>query len=105
MKNIHNKMAKNPLPPNSEFTHLPPPREQIQLINKSLYHYIKPNINLYNLNGSYFGKSTNYAAIAHNGKDIGSIQVLKSDNKLAWIKGHVHSEYNDGYIIYNTIYN
>lgn len=97
-------MFKNPLPPNSEFIHLSPPQERIQLINKSLYQYIKPYTDLYNLNGLYLGKSTKYAAIAHNGKDIGCIQVLKPDNQLIWIKGYVHSKLNDGYKIYKIIY-
>jgi hypothetical protein len=92
-------------PPQSSFTHFTPPQEKIVLINKSLYHFIKPNNKLYNLDGSYFGKSTKYAAIAHNGKDIGSIEVMLPDNILVWVKGYVHSKYNDGYIIHDIIYN
>ena len=96
-------MTENPMPPYSNLNNFSPPIGKKE-INKSLYIFIKPNYKLYNLNGSYLGKSTSYAAIAHNGKDIGSIQVVKPNNMLIWIKGYVHSKYKDGFIIDDIIY-
>ena len=96
-------MTENPILPYSNFNNFSPPIGK-KVINKTLYNYIKPNYKLYNLNGSYFGKSTCYTSIAHNGTDIGSIGVVNPDNMLVWIKGYVHSKYKDGFIIDNIIY-
>ena len=55
---------------------------------KSLYYLSTcKGINVYDMNNKYIGKTTTFRAIAHNGKDIGSIEIEKPNHKLEWISG------------------
>ena len=56
---------------------------------KSLYYLSKhKGINVYDMNNKYIGKTTTFKAIAHNGKDIGSIEIEKPNQELEWISGY-----------------
>ena len=57
--------------------------------SESLYHlYKKADDKVYNKNNEYIGKTTSYKAIAHNGKCIGSIQIINNNNEIEWISGY-----------------
>ena len=57
--------------------------------SKSLYYlYEKSGDKVYNKNNEYIGKTTSYKAIAHNGKCIGSIQIINNNNEIEWISGY-----------------
>ena len=57
--------------------------------SESLYHlYKKADDKIYNKNNEYIGKTTSYKSIAHNGKCIGSIQIMNVDNEIEWISGY-----------------
>ena len=49
---------------------------------KSLYYLSTcHDINVYDQNNNYLGKTTTFKAIAHNGKDIGSIEIEKPNGE------------------------
>lgn len=56
---------------------------------KSLYYLSKNSgICVYDMNNNLIGKTTNYKAIAHDGKSIGSIEIEFSNGELDWISGY-----------------
>lgn len=56
---------------------------------KSLYYLAKNGgICVYDMNNNLIGKTTNYKAIAHDGKSIGSIEIEFSNGELDWISGY-----------------
>lgn len=56
-------------------------------ILKSLYHlWTERGVNVYNAQGTLVGTTTQYTAIAHDGKSIGSIQIDTGDAEV-WISG------------------
>ena len=56
---------------------------------KSLYYLSKNGgICVYDMNNNLIGKTTNYKAIAHDGKSIGSIEIEFSNGELDWISGY-----------------
>lgn len=57
-------------------------------LNKSLYYLSTgPGIPVYNAKNVLIGTTTQYRAIAHNGKCIGSIQIDTGADE-AWISGY-----------------
>jgi hypothetical protein len=56
---------------------------------KSLYYLSTCHgIKVYDQNNHYLGKTTTFTAIAHNGKDIGSIEIEKPNGEVEWISGY-----------------
>lgn len=56
--------------------------------SKSLYYLSTgPGITVYNAQNKIIGITTDFKAIAHNGKDIGSIQIDTGADD-AWISGY-----------------
>ena len=56
---------------------------------KSLYYLSTCHgINVYDVSNNYIGKTTTFKAIAHNGKDIGSIEIEKTNGEVEWISGY-----------------
>jgi len=47
----------------------------------------KKGIQVYDANNAFIGQTTGLSAQAHNGKDIGEIQIEK-DEQRRWIKGY-----------------
>ena len=73
----------------------PPPCPNAQLNSTFLkpvnaYNNIKKNNVVYDLNGNKIGVCDDMFAIAHNGKDIGSVHLKSNrDERGIWIKGNV----------------
>ena len=57
------------------------------------YHTMKDNDLVYFKDGTYMGRVA-CKAIAHNGKDIGSVCV-ETDKKLFWIRGRCCAKFLD----------
>ena len=56
---------------------------------KSLYYLSTCHgIKVYDQNNHYLGKTTDFKAIAHDGKSIGSIEIKKQNEEVEWVSGY-----------------
>ena len=64
-------------------------RQKKMEARKSLYYLSTCHgIKVYDPNNNYLGQTTTFTAIAHNGKDIGSIEIEKPNGEVEWISGY-----------------